>query len=362
MDFINRFNNRIDGTFSTALQLSSRHPRLASFMMKTLLNQRRAKERRTYWSGEGVHVPPVLIISITHRCNLRCKGCYANVFRTFENKELTKERFNMILTEARELGISIIFLAGGEPLLRKDIIEVTADFRDIIFPFFTNGVMINDEWIARFRRQKNLIPILSLEGHREQTDDRRGEGVYDRFLENTGKMKGKGLLWGVSVTLTRNNFDTVVDASFVRSLSRNGCRLFFYIEYVPVAEGTEDLVISIEQREGLIRQLEAFREDIQGLFFGFPGDEEQYGGCLAAGRGFAHINPQGRLEPCPFAPYSDTDLNEISLKEALSSELMEAIRNEHDKLSETMGGCALWQNREWVQSLLLKDLAPAESI
>jgi MoaA/NifB/PqqE/SkfB family radical SAM enzyme len=68
------------------------------------------------------------------------------------------------------------------------------------------------------------------------------------------------------------------------------------------------------------------------------GDEEQYGGCLAAGRGFIHVNPRGQLEACPFAPFSDTDLSEISLREALGSELLLKIRQNASQLSETKGG------------------------
>ena len=81
------------------------------------------------------------------------------------------------------------------------------------------------------------------------------------------------------------------------------------------------------------------------------GDEEQFGGCLAAGRGFVHIGPDGSLEPCPFAPYSDTSVADTPLKDALASRLLRAIRDNHAELKETRGGCALWRKREWVEGL-----------
>jgi MoaA/NifB/PqqE/SkfB family radical SAM enzyme len=90
------------------------------------------------------------------------------------------------------------------------------------------------------------------------------------------------------------------------------------------------------------------------VFIVFPGDEEQFGGCLAAGRGFVHIGPDGSLEPCPFAPYSDTSVADVPLKEALASHLLKAIRDNHGELKETRGGCALWRQREWVESLVSK--------
>ena len=116
--------------------------------------------------------------------------------------------------------------------------------------------------------------------------------------------------------------------------------------------GTEALTLTVEQRALEAARLEAFRQQFQGLFVALPGDEDMYGGCLAAGRGFIHVNPEGRLEPCPFAPYSDTSLRDMSLREALGSQLLRTIRENEQYLGETHGGCALWENRAWVNSLL----------
>ncbi len=73
---------------------------------------------------------------------------------------------------------------------------------------------------------------------------------------------------------------------------------------------------------------------------------------MAGGRGFVHVSPEGRLEPCPFSPFSDVSLKEMSLKEALQSKLLRTIRENSDQLDESKGGCALWEKRDWVASLL----------
>ena len=88
------------------------------------------------------------------------------------------------------------------------------------------------------------------------------------------------------------------------------------------------------------------------MFIAVPGDEEEIGGCISAGKGFVHVSADGNIEPCPFAPYSDTNLRDSSLKEALQSEFLRTIRQNHEQLMETEGGCALWVKREWVRSLL----------
>ena len=217
---------------------------------------------------------------------------------------------------------------------------------------FTNGLLLDQEKAAWLRRQRNVIPVLSLEGHAAETDQRRGRGVYDQLLAKMALLRRHGVFFGTSITLTRRNFATVTGEEFVGELLKAGARLFFFVEYVPVQEGTEDLVLTEEQRAKAQVLLAAYQSRLPGLFIALPGDEEKYGGCLAAGRGFIHLSPEGRLEPCPFAPFSDVSLQEMSLREALDSELLRAIRENGHQLTETRGGCALWAKRDWVQSLL----------
>lgn len=115
------------------------------------------------------------------------------------------------------------------------------------------------------------------------------------------------------------------------------------MEYTPIEPGTENLILDDAQRAILREKMREFQTNHQGLFINFPGDEELFGGCLAAGRGFAHISPDGGLEPCPFAPYSSTSVKNMTLRDALQSEFLKAIQQNHGSLVKTAGGCALDQ-------------------
>jgi MoaA/NifB/PqqE/SkfB family radical SAM enzyme len=128
-----------------------------------------------------------------------------------------------------------------------------------------------------------------------------------------------------------------------------GASALFLVEFVPVVPGSEALVLSDGQRSALN---DAGRTD--GLPYPvirLPGDEEAYGGCLAAGRGFIHLAPDGSLEACPFAPFSDSDAGRDGLAAALDSPLMRAIRERHRELTETRGGCALRDKAGWIATL-----------
>lgn len=350
-----KLNREIKLLFKDALKTIFKQPALAKFFLQTYRWQKKAGSLRLDWEKKGVHVPPFMIFSITERCNLSCKGCYAQAFNRKGEGEISPEKLKDIIGQAHELGTSIIMIAGGEPLVRKEIINITASYPDIIFPVFTNGLLIDEEMIPVLEKQKNFIPILSIEGNQAETNSRRGDGVYEYIKKIIGKTQGKNIFWGLSLTLEKDNFNLITGEGFVKEMISLGCKIFFYVNYVPVKPGTEDMCLTDAQEKKIVAIVNDYKAKLPALFIAFPGSEEEMGGCLASGRGFVHINARGDLEPCPFAPYSDTNLKELNLKDALGSEFLKKIRENHENLKETKGGCALWENRQWVTSLLNKN-------
>jgi len=76
-DYVALFNQSLGQFFKDALRVSLKDPSMAMFLMQTIHRQNQATQRRLAWEKRGVHVPPFMIASITRRCNLQCKGCYA---------------------------------------------------------------------------------------------------------------------------------------------------------------------------------------------------------------------------------------------------------------------------------------------
>jgi MoaA/NifB/PqqE/SkfB family radical SAM enzyme len=344
-------NQQINFFFRQAIKTIAQNPARSKFLWQTIRSQKKAAKRRHANARQGVPVPTFMIVSVTNRCNLHCRGCYAQAQHRPAGEEIDSARIRALLHEASELGVSFVFLAGGEPLLRPDLLTITRELPQVIFPLFTNGLLLNDEIRACLQGQQNVVPVLSIEGYQQETDLRRGEGVYQRLEQVMRELQQMGQLFGVSFTVDQANYAYLTDENLINGLMAAGCQLFFYVEYVPVQEDTVALVITEQQREELAVTLAVYREKFQALFISFPGDEEIYGGCLAAGRGFIHISAAGDVEPCPFAPYADTNLKQLTLREALQSELLRKIRENHDMLTDTAGGCALWEKREWLKSL-----------
>lgn len=120
-----------------------------------------------------------------------------------------------------------------------------------------------------------------------------------------------------------------------------------------MTEESKELAPGDPEREYLAGEIDRLRElDPEMVFISFPGDEKSSGGCLAAGRGFFHINSRGGAEPCPFSPYSDVNVRDRSLKEAMHSALFMALRSGELLADDHNGGCVLYEKRSQVEALL----------
>lgn len=238
-------------------------------------------------------------------------------------------------------------------MLREDVIAKAADFPEILFPIFTNGTMASDSYLKLFDKNRNLVPILSIEGNKRITDSRRGDGIYDKITETMQIMKDNGLIFGSSVTVTKENLDYVTSDEFIAGLKDFGCKVLFFIEFVPVDGDAMSLAPTDEEREIMMSKIDCLREKYpKMLFMSFPGDEKETGGCLAAGRGFFHINYHGGAEPCPASPYSDINVRETSVLEALNSRLFRSLREGHILTDDHDGGCVLFEHRDEVEEIL----------
>ena len=349
-------SNGVEMIIKDAVRATLKNPKEVLFLAKFSNYCRKATKIRQKYE-DTCHIPVFLISSITSSCNLHCTGCYSRANDSCNDNapknQLSCEEWEDIFNQAREIGISFIVLAGGEPLLREDVITKACEFPEILFPIFTNGTLINDYYLKLFDRNRNLVPILSIEGNEEVTDSRRGDGVYNHLIKLMTLMRKKDLIFGVSVTFTKGNLISIISDEFISKLHGLGCNVVFFIEYIPVNEHTIELAPDDEERGLLKNKIDYFRDKYSNmLFFSFPGDEKESGGCLAAGRGFFHINSQGGAEPCPASPYSDMNVKDTSLLEVLNSTLFKSLRDGGFLLDDHECGCVLFEHKDEVEKLL----------
>ncbi len=239
-------------------------------------------------------------------------------------------------------------------MLRRDVICAAVGMPEVVFPVFTNGTLFDDTYFDLFDAHRNLVPVISVEGDGDATDARRGKGVSAKISEVVDALHARGILYAASVTVTRENLAVVATEDYLRGLREKGCGIVFYIEYVPSEKGTERLALSEAEAIELAHAADGLKTKFADMcVFSYPGDEKLTGGCLAAGRGFFHINPRGGAEPCPFSPFSAINVRESGLGAVLESQFFAAVREiECADTSHEGGGCTLFRHECEVRALL----------
>jgi MoaA/NifB/PqqE/SkfB family radical SAM enzyme len=142
---------------------------------------------------------------ITYRCNLTCTFC---VLPTVDSELDTQEAKNAI-DAFRRLGAVSWGFTGGEPFVRKDLLELSryAKSRDLVSTIVTNG-WFHDR-AAEFSTADVDLVMISLEGGEADTDRLRGEGAYARALQSASHFRSAGIPISFEMVLSDNNLDAV---------------------------------------------------------------------------------------------------------------------------------------------------------
>ena len=270
------------------------------------------------------NIPWAILLDPTSACNLHCTGCWAAEYGHKLN--LTYDEIDDIICQGKELGVYMYIYTGGEPLVRKkDLIKLCEKHSDCVFLCFTNATLIDEDFANEMLRVGNLVPAISLEGFEEATDDRRGNGVYQKVIHAMELLRKKKLIYGISCCYTSANYNSITSEEFYDSLIDLGAYFVWYFHYMPVGnDAAPQLLPTPEQRIGVYEKIRKYRATKPLFAMDFQNDAEYVGGCIAGGRRYLHINANGDIDPCVFIHYSDSNIREKTLLQALRSPMLMA--------------------------------------
>lgn len=292
----------------------------------------------------GCNIPWAILMDPTSACNLHCTGCWAAEYGNKLN--MSYETLDSIIKQGKELGTYFYLYSGGEPLVRKaDIIRLCEAHPDCQFTAFTNGTLIDEAFADDLLRVKNFIPAISVEGFEEDTDFRRGKGTFKKVEEAMAILKAKHLPFGISCCYTSKNCEIIGSEEYFDQMIDWGAKFCWFFTYMPVgSDAVPELMANAEQRAFMYRQIRKFRETKPIFTMDFWNDGEYAGGCIAGGRRYFHINAGGDIEPCAFIHYSDSNIHEKTLLEALKSPLFMAYRKGQPFNDNHLRPCPLLDN------------------
>ena len=308
--------------YDLIMRIFKLNPKMRSRLLKALIvdgNLLAWPEQEKSREKHKCNIPWAILLDPTSACNLHCTGCWAAEYGYKQN--LSFEDIDSIITQGKELGCHMYIYTGGEPLVRKaDLIRLCEKHQDCVFLCFTNSTLIDEKFCDDMIRVANFVPAISAEGNEHTTDARRGEGTYKKIEHAMKLLRERDLPFGISCCWTRANADTVATEENMDWMIGEGALFCWYFHFMPVGKGaTADLIPTPDQREHMYRFIREMREKKPLFTLDFQNDGEYVGGCIAGGRRYLHINAAGDVEPCVFIHYSNANIHDVSLLDALRS-------------------------------------------
>lgn len=345
-------------------------------------SSRSREAAQKYREKYGINPPAFCTISPTQKCNLNCPGCYAaSNARTLAS--LPYWIVQRLVREMRDIcGASFIVISGGEPFLwtdgEKNLISLAEEFNDMFFLVYTNGLLLDDRLAKKLVEIGNITPAISIEGYEEETDRRRGKGVFQKILANIDGLKKYGVGFGVSVTATKDNLNVLLEDRFYEYwFEEVGATYMWMFHLMPIgrAKDTMGLVLTPEERLRLLTKWEELLFK-RGYFIGdFWNSGFASRGCIAYGRpnGYFYVDWNGNIMPCVFIPYYKDNLFELyqngkTIAEALMSDYFKRGRQwqiEYGYLSTPPGNffapCSIRDNHRYFrEKILTPDIKPED--
>ncbi len=319
------------------------------------------RQRKRFEREHSLWPPSFVVISPLAACNLHCIGCYAGAYGHTE-PNLSYQDMVKIIEEVRGWGTRFITITGGEPTMywnhikgeERGIKDLLQEYQDMVFLMYTNGTLIDEDMAADMEQLGNITPAISVEGFREETDARRGDGVYNQVMDAMDLLRQHKVFFGASVTYTTQNVDVVASDEFVEMLMDKGCFYAWYFMYVPVGRSPDfSLMVSPQQREIVAHKTWEWLNTRPIFIADFWNSGPLVQGCIAAGRpnGYMHINHQGDICPCVFILYSahnihDSD-SDTPLLDAIKSDFFEIIRKgQQEKENNPLAPCQIVDHPE----------------
>ena len=301
---------------------------------------------------EGCNVPWAVLLDPTSACNLHCAGCWAAEYGHKLN--LSMEEIDDIILQGKKLGIYMYIYTGGEPLVRKkDIIALCEKHPDCAFLSFTNGTLIDEAFCQEILRVKNFVPAISLEGFAEANDARRGQGVYDKVMHAMDLLREHKLPFGVSTCYTSANYQDISSEAFFDKIIEMGAMFVWFFHYMPVGnDAVPELLPAPEQRKTVYERIRAYRSTKPIFSMDFQNDAEYVGGCIAGGRNYLHINAAGDVDPCVFIHYSNANIREYSLLDALKSPIFMAYHDGQPFNENMLRPCPMLENPQCLREMV----------
>ncbi len=226
-----------------------------------------------------IPAPNNIDISLTGKCNLKCRYCFYN--ESMEKaSDLPTEEWLAFFEELGSIGVRKLCLSGGEPFIRKDFFDLVDGIIEnkMRYNILTNGTLINEKTIGEFAQGKRRLRLdsiqISIDGSKAEIHDKsRPPKSFEKALNALKLLKKNSFPVTVRVTINRHNFDDLenIAALLIDEVGLNGFSTN-EADYQGSARCQgQDIILTVEERKRAMDSLVAINN--------------KYGGCISATAG-----------------------------------------------------------------------------
>ncbi len=289
-------------------------------------------------------------IELTYSCNLRCIHCYC--LNSQGGNELDTAAWKDIIDRIHAAGAMWLTITGGEPLLRKDFLDIYmhAKKKGFLISIFTNGLLLDDAIIARFVECPPFSIEITLNGITKATYENisQVEDSFEPLIRNVDKVIAAKLpLVLKAIGLKENKHEIHEIKAYVTERLGKG-KFKFDSFIVPGLDGDKtpllhrlsiDEIVEIEERDPdmQVQREEEFAKHKPHC----RGPEYKYN-CNSWFNQF-YITPSGMLRFCHISDKYSTDLTKTSFEDGFYGVFPSILEERRDSISK----CAVCELKEF---------------
>ena len=166
-------------------------------------------------------------------------------------------------------------------------------------------------------------------------------------------LKAYKLPVGVSTCYTSANVDSVSSEEFFDHIIDCGALFVWFFHYMPTGnDAVVELMPNPQQREKMYHKIREYRSTKAIFGMDFQNDAQYVGGCIAGGRRYLHINANGDVDPCVFIHYSNANIYENTLLEALKSPIFMAYHDGQPFNENMLRPCPMLENPQKLRKMV----------
>jgi pyrroloquinoline quinone biosynthesis protein E len=258
--------------------------------------------------AETYGIPLAVLLEMTHRCPLQCGYCSNPVEMERAGNELTTDEWKKVLTELAEIGVLQVHFSGGEPTVRKDLVELVKHATDagLYTNLITSAVLFTRDKLEALADAGLAHIQISFQANDPTLANRIGgfKNGHAKKLEAAGWARELGLPLTVNAVMHRQNLEQLpemIDLAVALDADRIEVANVQY--YGWALKNRQALMPTVEQIDVATRVVEDARTRLKGILEIDYVVPDYYAirpkKCMGGwGRQFFNITPSGRILPC----------------------------------------------------------------